>query len=45
MLIKRAFIEHNKVHKLKELNDDVMSIDDDFFDQWDSSTATPMEEV
>ena len=31
--------------RLKSSYDDVISVVDDFFDQWDPSTATSMEEV
>ena len=30
---------------LKSAYDDVISTTDDFFDQWDLSTATPMEDA
>ena len=30
--------------ELKSLYDDIISAVDDFFDQWDLSTATPMKE-
>ena len=36
---------HGCKSELKSSYDDVISAVDEFFDQWDPSTATPMKEV
>ena len=42
--IKKGSFYLNK-HGLKHLYDDIISAVDDFFNQWDPSTATAMKEV